>query len=177
MCGIPEVVIEGTPADWQSIAERAQAFARFGLGWWTGPLSMIRDEFIAAARGTVRARFWRSLYTTDSASGGPYIGGWLTAFFRYLRTGETGSAMEKNRWLVAGGKPLDGILYPAPGSRIFGCPTSEAFPSGLARAPFRWTALRRSYEREFVAGFVGVRQDRKSMSVRPEIGWVVYDCA
>jgi hypothetical protein len=177
LCGIPEVVLEGTPADWQSIAERAQAFARFGLEWWTEPLTMILEEFVAASRGRVRARFWQSLYKADSVSGGPYVSGWLMALFPYLRSGETSHAMEKNRWLAAGGKALDEIFYPAHDSRPFGRPTSKAFPSGLARAPFQWRYLGRSYEMEFVAGFVGVRQERENMSVRPEIGWVVYDRA
>jgi hypothetical protein len=176
LCGIPEVVLEGTPADWQSIAERVQAFARFGLEWWTQPLSAILEEFIAASRGRMRARFWGSLYKADSASGGPFVSGWLTAFFPYLRNGE-GGPMEKNRWLAAGGKTLDEILYPTQGRHPFGRPTSRSFPSGLARAPFLWKYYDRSYEMDFVGGFVGVRQDRDDMSVRPEIGWVIYDRA
>ena len=33
------------------------------------------------------------------------------------------------------------------------------------------------YKMRFAAGFVGVRQDAQTLSVRPEIGWAVYDPA
>ena len=44
-----------------------------------------------------------------------------------------------------------------------------------AEAPFDWVYFDDRQEMRFAAGFVGVRQDAETLSVRPEIGWAVYD--
>jgi hypothetical protein len=46
-------------------------------------------------------------------------------------------------------------------------------PSGLSKAPFRWNFLDRSFDMEFLGGFVGVAQDPETLTLRPEIGWAV----
>ena len=77
-----------------------------------------------------------------------------------------------------GRKGIAGLLYPPVEQDPFGfpsAPTTESFSSGMARAQFRWEYLERGYEMEFLGGFVGVRQDVKTMSLRPEIGWAVRD--
>ena len=78
-------------------------------------------------------------------------------------------------------------LYPMPGRRRHECdvdpgfnldgPSLAALPSGLSKAPFRWEYLDRSFDMEFLAGFVGVSQDRETLAVKPEIGWAVRDGA
>lgn len=52
-------------------------------------------------------------------------------------------------------------------------PETDAFPSGLSRAPFRWQYGLESHAMEFLGGFVGVRQDPGTLALRPEIGWAV----
>jgi hypothetical protein len=47
----------------------------------------------------------------------------------------------------------------------------------MAKAPFRWEYLDSSYQMEFLAGFVGVRQDAETLALRPEIGWAVHEPA
>jgi hypothetical protein len=177
-CGIPQIVLEGTPEDWSTLAERTRGIGKFGLEWWAEALAPILDEFVAASRGRVNARFWQSIYKLDGGSGGPYTTGWITAFFPYLKDWQSGRASHKNPWLAGGGKELQELLYP-PRKRDphrFGHgPTTEAFPSGLARAPFLWNYLGRSFEMEFLGGFVGVRQEAESLRLRPEIGWAVRE--
>ena len=48
-------------------------------------------------------------------------------------------------------------------------------PSGLSRAPFRWHFLDQTVDMELLGGFVGVAQDRETLAVKPEIGWVVRE--
>jgi hypothetical protein len=48
-------------------------------------------------------------------------------------------------------------------------------PSGLSKAPFRWNFLDRSFDMEFLGGFVGVGQDKETLTLRPEIGWTVRE--
>jgi hypothetical protein len=194
MCGIPQIVLEGASDDWQSLVDRTQTLARFGLEWWTESLAPILGEFVAATRGKISRRFWQSIYKFDSRSGEPSITtGWITAFFPYLMDRGTARATVKNRWLEDGGKRLENLLYPpesAPGWRrktfveaasieadLSEGPDSEAFPTGVAKAPFVWNYLDQEYEMELLGGFVGVAQDAGTLALRPEIGWVVRDIA
>jgi hypothetical protein len=48
-------------------------------------------------------------------------------------------------------------------------------PSGLSKAPFRWNYLDQSFDMEFLGGFVGVSQDKETLAMRPEIGWVLRE--
>jgi hypothetical protein len=178
MCGIPQIVLEGTPDDWAALAERAKGIGQFGLRWWAEALVPILDEFTAASRRQANVPFWQSIYKLDGGSGGPYTSGWITAFFPYLKDWRTGRASHKNPWLAKGGKELEELLYPPAKIDLhrFGHgPTTEAFPSGLARAPFLWNYLDRSFEMEFLGGFVGVRQETDTLRLRPEIGWAVRE--
>jgi hypothetical protein len=177
-CGIPQIMLAGTADDWAVLAERTRGIGQFGLGWWTEALAPILDEFVAASRGRVNTRFWRSIYKLDGGSGGPYTTGWITAFFPYLKDWQTGRASHQNRWLAKGGKDLRKLLYPPAASdpyRFGHGPTTEMFPGGLARAPFLWTYFDVPFEMEFLGGFVGVRQEADTLRLRPEIGWAVRE--
>lgn len=177
MCGIPEIELEGTTADWQSLAKRTRELGQFGLEGWTKILEPILDEFVAASQGLAKASFWQSIYKVDHGSGGPNVTGWITAFFPYLKEWRTGLATEKNRWLAQGGTALQSVLYPNSDHeatfRFHQGPKTDAFPSGLARSPFLWQYLDQQYEMEFLGGFVGVRQNPDTLQLRPEIGWAV----
>lgn len=173
MCGIPQIILEGTADDWQSVTERTQGLSRFGLEWWTEPLVPILKEFELAVRGEANTRFWRSIYKFNSHSGGASVTGWITALFPYLKDC-TGLATVMNPWLAKGGRELRrllGLSWRGSG------PSLSVFPSGLARAPFEWNCLGTIHEMEFLGGFVGVRQDADTLRLRPEIGWAVRDFA
>jgi hypothetical protein len=70
LCGIPEIVLEGTADDWQQLTRRTRHLGRFGLTWWTSVLELVLKEFVAAVRGHANANFWRSIYKIDDSSGG-----------------------------------------------------------------------------------------------------------
>ena len=90
----------------------------------------------------------------DPGSGTPYITGWITAFFPYLKDDRTGKANRKQK-------------YPS-----F---TTAQIPSGLAKAPFKWKYYTEVYDLEFLGGFVGIKQDLDDLFLRPEIGWVILE--
>ena len=180
-CGIPAIVLEGTVADWRSVASRARDLAAFDLGWWIDPLAPILDEFVAAASGRVNRRFWQSICKIDGSSGGPFTSGWITALFPYLK-GPDGQVTIRSRWLSRGGRDLKYILFPSDhkrrarekaGQGIPMGPTASRFPGGLSRAPFVWKYGLETHQMEFLGGFVGVSQDNGTLALRPEIGWAV----
>jgi hypothetical protein len=168
-CGIPQIVLEGTPNDWQTLAERAAGLAHFGLQWWTVWLMPILREFVDAAKGKVNQDFWQSIYKREEVSGGHWITGWLTTFFPYLKDFQTGQPARRN--------PLLDPKVDQHRSLMGWGPSTDAFPSGLARAPFFWHYHDRTFDMEFLGGFVGVVQDAATLQLRPEIGWAVRDLA
>jgi len=178
LCGIPQIILEGSTADWELLAERTRGIGEFRLRWWTEVLEPILDQFTAASRGQVNVPFWQSLYKVGDGSGGPYTNGWITAFFPYLKDFRTGCASRKNPWLAKGGTALQELLYSPENSFRMGsehAPCLSDFPSGIARAPFAWQYHNRSFQMEFLGGFLGVQQDAETLRLRPEIGWAIRE--
>jgi hypothetical protein len=169
-CGIPSVSLEGSPQDWEKIRARLDGFDELGLDWWTEALRPVLDHFLLAARGTPDREFWRGIFKENDSSGGPYLTGWLVKFFPYLQRDEyepapsykrTGRKLNvRNPYLEAGSDDDFGV-------------SAETLPSGLSRAPFVWDYLGQRYAYEFIAGLVGIEQDRLTMGLRPKIGWAV----
>ncbi len=242
LCGIPAIILEGTPEDWQTVAERAERFGSLDLEWWLEPLRDILHQFVAASQGSVDLPFWQSLYKYHDESGGPRITGWISALFPYLNDDRTGLAINRNSCLTSSADRAedtdDGLdedleqidivedddddldethldelsnrkdnsglqdelnddwaedsqyafvawLEPMPsrkpdrgdddpGSGWDG-PTLSSLPGGMSKAPFRWEYRDRSFDMEFLGGFVGVSQNKYTLAVKPEIGWAVRE--
>ena len=43
------------------------------------------------------------------------------------------------------------------------------------KADFYWIYQGLEFQMEFLAGFVGVKQDKETLELRPEIGWAIRD--
>ncbi|MER7753615.1 DUF4419 domain-containing protein [Kitasatospora sp. NPDC097643] len=154
LCGIPRIRLEGTAQDWALLAERVGGLAgRFeALAPWFAELRPVLDEIAAtAAGGPVDEMFWRSLYKWDSESGGPYVSGWITAFFAHTQT-------------VAGPKPRTAFGWRESHARF----TENAFPSHVSKVPFRWQRLGDTFDMAFVGGVLGIERD--GGFVRPRLG-------
>ncbi|MCC6559247.1 MAG: DUF427 domain-containing protein [Polyangiaceae bacterium] len=54
------------------------------LAGWTRALLPVLDKVVNSAEGDVDRAFWQSFYKLQSASGGPYVTGWINVLFPYL---------------------------------------------------------------------------------------------
>jgi Domain of unknown function (DUF4419) len=158
LCGIPQIQLEGTIADWQQLLERITQIDRFQLEWWVDALIPILEQFVLTAEGKPDRDFWRSMYKYNDDSGDAIVTGWITRFFPYLNNERSVPVSIRQRQ-----------FYQDREIQV------SSFPSGLAKAPFTWKYLDRNYPMEFIGGFMGVKQDRHSLFLRPEIGWVVRE--
>lgn len=190
LCGIPEIVLEGTAGDWMDLRNRAAALGTlFHIEWWTNSLVEILDQVAANASGDDIPDLWQTLYKRYDESGGPFLSGWILKFFPYLGRGIPTSrnphfldkAEQQRRvvpWVVDRDKEMRRSTNTSAakklGTPIFGI-TSEMLPSGLSRVPFEWKYLHKVYPMEFVAGFTGFTQEVESLRLRPKIGWAVRD--
>lgn len=163
LCGFPAITLEGTKTDWMDLIARSRALGEFDLGWWVPSLVDVLETMVTAFDGKVLKTFWGSMYASGGGSGGPFVGGWINAFFPYLGKGRY---LHKNR-IFATARTRGWNQHGA---------TLDDFPSGMAVAPFVWEDLARGkkYEMDFVGGLLGVAQDEDT-TLRPVAGWGIRD--
>lgn len=162
LCGIPEITIEGSPEDWAQIEAQTRELARYELGWWTEVLEPILREFTLAAEGTFNKSFWVKIYDEQqeevdlicATATNTYLTGWLLDFFPYIDSA-------KNPYL--------GVNRKASKIQV------GALPSGLSKADLLYDDNGSFYKMELISGFVGIRQNAETGSLRPEISWAVVD--
>jgi Domain of unknown function (DUF4419) len=180
LCGIPAIKLDGTTQDWRSLAERVEAFNDLELEPWLDLLAPVLTQFIRASQGEVDEQFWRSLYSFDEMSGCKSVTGWITVFFPYMKHHDTGySTIPIAELDPEEEEEMDGWVEPVDelgGIWGHGLMLNQ-FSSGLSKAPFRWDFTDRSFDMEFLGGFVGVAQDQETLTLRPEIGWAVREVA
>jgi len=164
-CGIPNITLEGTPEDWRLIEEKTLKLAAYDLAWWTDDLLPILAQFTAAAQGKVDQDFWQSIYKWNGVgSGSPYITGWALTFFPYTKLPDSYQKLEPQKVRDQDGNDI--MVRKA---------TTGVLTSGLSQADLLWNYHQNMMAMEFVAGFVGFRQDPETLSLRPEISWAVVD--
>jgi hypothetical protein len=158
ICGIPTITLEGTPADWQRLEDKAAGLSVFDLDWWLEHLLPICRQFVRASEGDVDQKHWQSICKLREAYGGDIINGWIAKLFPYVRAFIGGPCNQRNPIFETG----EGFstLYT---------------PSGLSRVPFTWRNLATGHERlmEAISGLVGVTQDPQTLALRPKVGWAV----
>jgi len=155
-CGIPEITLEGKPEDWQWIRDHAEFLRTYGLDVWVDAMIPVLDEFVNASKGKVNLLFWRSFYSWVQSCGA-HMTGWICALFPYSVNGYYNGYMLSTPAAFRGFSPDD-------------------LPSGLSKTPVSIITIDRdSFKMEFSAGFMGIRQDPKTLAVRPEISWAVRE--
>lgn len=188
MCGIPEVILEGTVEDWQTLPGRTAALGEaYELTWWTNVIVPILERIARNAAGADDPELWKNVYKMNGMSGGPYVTGWITDFVPYLeydrevrfRTRKVTNTMtdyaentrenratrilKRNEWLGEPPSEYQGV-------------SMDSLPEGLSRVPFIWEVGRVCHEMEFVGGFFAIEQRAEDLALKPRIGWAVRDC-
>ena len=189
ICGIPEVTLEGTVADWERLCRRAADIgSEYDVGRWTDRMLPTLERIAANAAGKDDPDLWKNIYKEhqDLSCGGPHFDGWLLDFFPYLDV-VTGAA-PPDAEAVDG----DRRQFSDPGMGIFQCEkkpvpnwgwdkdsnrkvTIEDLPNGLCVAPLVWKFFAEEIPMAFAAGFAGMTQDPSTLALRPNIGWAVCD--
>ena len=153
-CGLPQVTLEGSPADWEEVLRKTRYLGRYQLEWWTKELEPVLEELILTAQGRGKPRFWMNMvrvHTPKSYGARDVIDGWLVKFYPYTKKGQrTNLQSVKNLAdLAPETVRVPFLLHLAPGGPV--------------------------HKMEFQAGFIGARQDRRTYALRPEIAWAVVN--
>ncbi|MHB2017538.1 MAG: DUF4419 domain-containing protein [Candidatus Xenobia bacterium] len=188
MCGIPQITLEGTTADWHDLRQRIEMFTHYGLGWWVMTLRPILDQFVLASQGYVNRDFWHDLYqhhNPDNSYGGPYdrMTGWIAALLPYMRQGAnpliTGEPIERAASFgYRRPEPEQNPVpprYPSLGLH-YECPVRlRDFGLALSNVPVDWKMGERKTVMRFISGLMAIEQDPTTFALRPRIGWAVVE--
>ena len=174
MCGIPNVRLDGTRDDWESLRERTKTLALYMLQdnnhgdiWIYDIVLPILDEFLRSYDGEPNYCFWQNMVkfrTSGSGSGSfDFLSGWLHTLFPYLSA--DGGLSRPNPYL----KPW---LESASAHQMG--PKPDEIPIQLSSVSVQWMYHDVEYPMQFHAGFRGVRQEADG-TVSPIIGWYVTE--
>lgn len=185
-CGIPSISIKGEKEDYQKIINGLSSIAKYGFEWWTNELIPIVQEIINAISGDVDRNFWTSLYKQDDMSGGPYISGWITKFFPYVKKviydrGENSQAQIDNLCMEISHTQLRPDLSYTTGliknphleNGREGLLKLDNFPSGMTTVPFKWQYVDKQYDMSFASGFIGIKEEIVGNCLNAQINWIV----
>lgn len=190
LCGIPEIHIAGTVADYTKILNAVQQLRSYDLDWWIDCIETHIQQFIDALQGKHDQQFWTSIYKHNNESGGPFVTGWMTQFFPYL---ETRGYMYKGKISFENGVSEEDVLkvinIDDEGSEMETkvvmiknpCLTPETpfratlqdFPSSFSSVPVVWDYLRNEIPLEFLSGFIGIKEDPEKNVLTAPINWIL----
>jgi hypothetical protein len=171
ICGIPAVILEGEPEDWELLRHKVGALheSDLDLAWWTMQLLPLCDQFARASRGDVDLKHWKNLCKLKEKYGADDLNGWLLKFIPYVRK-------EKNEHPIHHNPVLKLSDFSVEGPGITGC-TSNMLPTGVSGAPV--TCINKSNGKrqhyQFIGGLAGVVQSADDLSLRPIAGWAITE--
>lgn len=155
ICGIPQVILHGTPDDWQSVIDRTEFLRQYKLDWWVDEMLPVLRKIKLASEGEVDKAFWRSMFKWHELKhemcGDPetLADGWIVKFYPYNHYKDRNSL----KGLYDGAYDLPPELSMVP----------VTFDGGDGEG----------VELTLWAGFVGIAQDPETFALRPEIGWFI----
>ncbi len=168
VCGIPEITLEGTPADWQRLRAKVEYLHDYDCAWWLEYLVPVCDQFVRARSGDIDLDHWRRIYKLRDAYGEELMNGWIAHLFPYVRNYVTGRFTIPNPILGVTDEDWEDASYDlGPGL------SADSLPSGLSFVPFQYRDRLVSKRMEFVGGVAGVHQE--GLALKPKPGWAVRE--
>ncbi len=156
ICGIPQITLEGTAEDWQKVIDKSKKLATYELDWWINELLPVLKEIKETANGKIDKQFWMNMFkqhTPDEYGASDIIDGWIVRFFPYAKNGVKTDLFSMY---------ADSFKY---------------LPDQIVNIPFLYieddliNPIHKNLE--FLAGFFGLEQNEKDLSLRPVIEWSI----
>ncbi|MES2809283.1 MAG: DUF4419 domain-containing protein [Bacteroidota bacterium] len=154
-CGIPQVTLEGTPADWQKVLDKTKALRKYELGWWVDEITPVLEKIVQASKGKKDKAFWQAMFkyhTIKRYGANTIMDGWIVKFFPYDKDGKR--------------LGLDSLS------------SGVNLPDEIVKVDLKYlkgdgAGNLEEIPLELWAGFVGLKQNEKDFNLRPEIGWII----
>ncbi|MDD3687338.1 MAG: DUF4419 domain-containing protein, partial [Bacteroidales bacterium] len=164
-CGIPYIVLEGSPSDWKWILENLPKLKKYGCTDWIESLEPVIGEIYKSSKGEINSDFWKSIYKWQDGSGGSVVTGWIIKFFPYPENSHGDKI--KNPYLnIDYSKDGDEYMFEGMGG--------DNFSSGLSSCDFTWNYYGKEIPMVFCGGFIGISQG-ENLVLKPEINWFIAE--
>ena len=160
-CGIPNITLKGTPADWRKVAEKVQGLEKYNMGWWTKELKPIMAEFVKTAEGHPDKKFWKDIVMQDrpdrlrgggcSSEKPTNLDGWVVKLFPDMKKGQMRASIPYGRMQ---------------GAELSSVPFKYQLIDPITMKVIEETDIM------LYAGFVGVTVDKGTGALEPKIGWI-----
>jgi len=193
-CGIPDIYLEGSAADWRHLAEKTERLRYYQLDWWVDELLPVIGKIAESAEGEPDLDFWRQMYRgvrTDTLSVEEIAEffevdlsemseediQWMKEDYYMGGCGGGMSAEDINGWIT--------VFYPyysyadsPEKARIdwahFDESTLEDLPLSRTMAPLRYVEEDgRELQLTLHAGLFTFTEDSLTRAIRPTIGWMI----
>lgn len=176
-CGIPSILIAGSPKDWQQILKKLEKLDCLGLSNWKTNLIPIIKEFLLASKGSINKEFWQEIYKNASEYNAFYISGWIIKLFPYIKELDAStSSYDNKRDETRMSEVFKTNLYMDGDNYLLSTLSTDNFPSGVSKIKVIWNNYFKGTEKniEVYSGFFGIRQyDDKSLM--PLVSWAICD--
>ena len=175
ICGIPKITLEGTTEDWIKVLNNTKKLRKYDLDWWVDDLTPILEQFIETSKGDVNLTFWKSIYKQyeEKEEKGcsylkvPYVNGWIIKFYPYInqiKMPERGNnKLTRNPFIGSSFSFLEFDLE------------LGSFPNNVCSVDFEWFYYSEKFDMKLFSGFIGAIQDKETVSLKPNISWILYD--
>jgi hypothetical protein len=162
ICGIPAVRLEGTAEDWQTVIQHTEmarsAFVKLAP-YFDNLLPILKEIAGTAAGDEPDPEFWSSIYKFGNRCDGPYISGWITAFFAHrLKGNKTYEPIGVSKWPTK--------------NNITSDLKTKNLPTHISKVPFIWNYHWRKHSMVFIGGIMGVEYDG---FLTPRLGYGVLE--
>ncbi|CAF1256553.1 unnamed protein product [Adineta ricciae] len=161
-CGIPQIILRGSPADFQDLIDRVQQLKIIltDFHWWFNALLPNLEKLKESAEGTPDIDWWQRICHHDkNRSGASILLGWLTTFIPYTINND-------GQHIRACREGHDEKLV-----IIYGMNLSDLEES-ITQTDFFLNNNGTSISMKFIAGFFGVGKNPTTSALRPCLGWV-----
>lgn len=159
-CGVSSITLEGNLEDWEKIKSKLEYLSKFALKWWTKHLIPIIDKIIQTKKYFTKNKkinsdlieFWKKMIRVKSEEYQPdMIDGWIIKFIPNLGDDKPKLYEILNEQCVP--------------DEILSCPLKiiEDLSNGF----------KTEYECDIASGFYGMIQDKKTLCVKPVIGYAI----
>ncbi len=158
--GITSIILEGSVEDWEKLQKNIKRLHYLGpQGQFTDKLRTVIQNIINTSKGVESpyiTKFWREMVVVGNYTNGLAIGGWITQFFPHLPCCFI-FPREKPDW-----------------TPLCECALRDLFGKGFNVYSFALDDEKEKINYDLVAGFVGVKQNKKDLSISTEIGFGLH---
>lgn len=158
VCEFPFVNVEGTLEDWQKIMTKLDYLEKYDFEFWLKRIRPIIAKIIDTKKGNIDKEFWLNMIRIHQVPGPcdgemSSINGWFINFFPFK----------------------DDLSYVDQELNMYSRIASELLRVPLKIRLYNADVLVKEIPAEYVAGFVGMTQNKEDSSLKPEIGWFIYE--